>query len=99
MKNRGTIYLLHFTARYHHAGHYVGFTTNLDERIADHLAGRGARLMEVIVGAGLSATLARTWQGTRITERRIKSTKNTPRYCPVCNPDSALRNGVSFAKH
>ena len=87
---KGTVYLLHFTQPYKHARHYVGFTTDLENRIAEHLAGRGARLMEVIIEAGLSAQLARTWKGTRTMERYIKNQKNAPRLCPVCNPENAL---------
>ncbi|MEW6212280.1 MAG: endonuclease [Acidobacteriota bacterium] len=96
----GTVYLLHFDRRYQHAGHYVGWTTDLDSRVADHLAGRGARLMTVIVGAGIGARLARTWPGSRRLERQIKNQKGTPRLCPVCNPHAMRRlNDVASVKH
>jgi predicted GIY-YIG superfamily endonuclease len=96
----GTVYLLHFDTRYKHAGHYVGFTFDLESRVADHLAGRGARLMEVIVDAGIGARLARTWSGSRRLERRIKNGKATPRLCPVCNPRAMRRlKDVASVKH
>ena len=95
--NPGVVYLLHFTAPYKHARHYVGYTDDLAARLRDHFAGRGARLLEVIVSAGIGAQLARTWSGTRTMERYIKNQKNTPRLCPVCNPQTALNN-VSHAK-
>jgi predicted GIY-YIG superfamily endonuclease len=82
--SEGTIYLLHFTEPYKHAKHYVGFTTDLTARLEAHRQGTGARLMEVIVGAGISFQLARTWQGTRTDERRIKNRKEAPRLCPLC---------------
>ncbi len=36
------IYLLHFSCRYRHAQHYLGFTDDIDRRLAEHLAGRGS---------------------------------------------------------
>lgn len=87
----GTVYLLHFSAAYRHAGHYTGWTDDLDARIAAHAAGRGARLLAVIKAAGLTFTLARTRPGTRADERAIKNAGGARRYCPVCTP--APRNG------
>jgi predicted GIY-YIG superfamily endonuclease len=91
MKNQGTIYLLCFSEPYKHARHYLGFSTDLQSRLADHTNGTGARLLEVIKQAGLSFQLARTWQGTRKTERSLKNRKATPRLCPVCNPRAMRR--------
>jgi hypothetical protein len=56
----GTTYLIHFDRRYRHAGHYLGWTTDLDARLEAHRTGRGARLMEVVTGAGITWHLART---------------------------------------
>jgi predicted GIY-YIG superfamily endonuclease len=80
----GTIYLLHFSEPYKHARHYVGFTTNLEQRLDEHSKGHGARLLQVIIEAGLTFSLTRTWQGTRKDERRIKNRKEAPRLCPIC---------------
>jgi predicted GIY-YIG superfamily endonuclease len=84
MRNSGIIYLLHFSQPYKHAAHYIGFTTTLPARLDAHSKGAGARLLEVITQAGLSFQLARTWQGTRKTERALKNQKNAPRFCPMC---------------
>jgi len=84
MKRTGTIYLLHFSSPFKHARHYVGFTTDLTARLYSHANGTGARLLQVILGAGLSFECVRTWQGSRRDERAIKNQKNTPRLCPVC---------------
>jgi predicted GIY-YIG superfamily endonuclease len=81
---KGTVYLLHFSEAYKHARHYVGFTHNLESRLEAHSKGAGARLLEVIIQAGLSFQLARTWQGTRKTERALKNQKNAPRFCLLC---------------
>jgi predicted GIY-YIG superfamily endonuclease len=90
-RSEGTIYLLHFTTAYRHAKHYIGFATagHLDARLAEHKNGTGARLMQVIAQAGISFTLARTWEGSRTRERQIKRQGGASRCCPLCR---ALRN-------
>lgn len=80
----GVVYLLHFIDAYRHARHYLGWTDNLPGRLADHVAGRGARLTAVVLDAGIGLMLARTWPGeTRGDERRRKGRGLTP-FCPVC---------------
>jgi hypothetical protein len=81
---QGTVYLLHFTEPYHHARHYMGWTTNLPARLALHTEGRGARLVEVVIGHGIGFVLARTWDGDRFLERTLKRRRMAPRYCPIC---------------
>jgi predicted GIY-YIG superfamily endonuclease len=83
-RHPGTIYLLHFDHPYQHAAHYCGFTTNLDQRLAEHAAGCGARLLAVIVHAGIGWRLARTWTGTRNRERALKEQGGGARRCPIC---------------
>ncbi len=80
----GTLYLLHFSHRYKHAGHYLGFTTDLQARLAEHDAGQGARLLQVAEAAGITWTLARTWQGDRRRERQLKNQGGASRRCPDC---------------
>jgi predicted GIY-YIG superfamily endonuclease len=80
----GTVYLLHFDRPFQHARHYCGWTADLPARLAAHATGRGARLVEVITGAGIGFTLARTWPGTRTRERQIKRQGGLSRCCPLC---------------
>lgn len=80
----GVVYLLHFDTPYRHARHYTGWTTNLHTRLTDHANGRGARLLAVITEAGIGWQLARTWIGTRGTERQLKRSGGAARYCPCC---------------
>ncbi len=83
----GSVYLIHFERRYHHAGHYIGFTTDTAARLEDHRNNRGSRLIEVINGAGINWELARLWNNaTRSFERRLKRRKEAPRLCPICCP-------------
>ena len=80
----GLVYLLHLDRPYKHAKHYTGWTSDLDARLAEHAAGRGARLLEVVKAAGIGWTLARTWQGTRTRERQLKNQGGASRHCPQC---------------
>lgn len=81
---RGTVYLLHFDRPYRHAAHYTGWTRDLQGRLACHETGRGARLIAVIQQAGIGWTLARTWRGSRATERALKRQGGASRRCPLC---------------
>ena len=84
MTGPGTIYLLHFDRPYKHARHYLGWADDLERRLARHEAGNGARLLAVIGAAGISWTLARTWEGDRHEERRLKRRGGHARLCPLC---------------
>jgi predicted GIY-YIG superfamily endonuclease len=81
---QGTIYLIHFSTPYKHAAHYMGWTEDLESRLADHQAGRGSRLMAVIKAAGIDWKLTRTWQGNRHRERQLKNQGSSKRHCPEC---------------
>ena len=87
----GTVYLLHFDHPYQHARHYTGWTDDLLDRLDRHARGCGARLMNVISGAGIGFVLVRVCEGTRATERAIKNCGGAVRYCPACTPRP--RNG------
>ena len=82
----GTVYLLHLDAPgVGHARHYSGWTTDLEARLAEHAAGRGARLLAVARSAGVGWTLARTWPGaSRARERQLKRQGGASRRCPLC---------------
>lgn len=89
----GTVYLLHFDRPYFHAKHYLGNTPGaVEDRVREHQCGRGARLVEVVIGAGISLELARTWCGDRKLERRLKRRHNAPRLCPLCAPRNRCAN-------
>jgi len=90
----GTVYLLHFDRPYRHAGHYTGWTTDLSQRLAEHAAGHGARPLAVISNAGIGWHLARTWPGTRHTERALKRQGGASRRCPLCGIHPRPQRGV-----
>ena len=80
----GVVYLVHFAQPYRHARHYTGRTADLESRLAEHQAGRRARVLQVITQAGIGWTLARTWQGTRERERQLERQGGASRRCPIC---------------
>ncbi len=89
---RGTVYLLHFDQRYEHAGHYTGWADDLDQRLAQHQRGAGARLVEVITQAGIGFRVARLWPGaSRARERSLKNSGGASRYCPICQEERNAR--------
>lgn len=80
------VYVLHIEPPYRHAAHYIGFTTRPDERVAEHLAGRGSPLIRTALAAGHTVTVAlKCHCGTRQFERYLKNQKGTSRFCPRCN--------------
>ncbi|MFN7999276.1 MAG: hypothetical protein U0Q18_37005 [Bryobacteraceae bacterium] len=81
----GTVYLLHFSRKLHHAQHYIGWTEKLDARLDHHTDGNGARIVRAAAEQGISAECVRTWPGkTREFERHLKKMKKAQAYCPVC---------------
>lgn len=78
------VYLLHFDKPYHHAQHYLGFADDVPARLQRHLEGRGSPLVKAAVAAGITVTIAKTWEGTRILERKLKNRKNARKLCPCC---------------
>ena len=96
----GVIYLLHFQRSYHHARHYLGYTDDLEARLASHRAGRGSPLVAAAVGDGIEFELAATWPGDRTEERRLHRYCNSPRrLCPICRrepePDTPAGVGAT----
>ncbi len=87
------VYLLHFTSPIspdNTTQHYLGYADNVENRVADHAAGRGARLTQVAKERGIAFEVVRTWDdGDRTFERKLKNQKNAPKLCPICSPKAA----------
>jgi len=87
--NTTTVYLLHFTKPIapgkHICQHYMGSCIDLAQRLDQHRSGQGSRLCQVAKERGIDFVLVRTWKGNRQTERKLKKTHNSPRFCPICN--------------
>ena len=69
------------------AGHYLGWADDVGARMAEHRAGRGARILAACVEQGIASEVVRTWAGVdRNFERRLKRQHNAWRHCPRCGP-------------
>jgi hypothetical protein len=60
------------------------WTLDVRRRLAEHAAGRGARLLAVVHEAGIGWELARMWPGGPARERQIKAQGGHSRQCPLC---------------
>lgn len=97
-KGKGIVYLLHFTTPYLHARHYMGATgLSLDERLGAHRglndAGRPAKLLSALLGAGGDFVVADVWETeTRAEafelERHLKRFHAPGRVCSICHPNN-----------
>lgn len=87
----GYVYVLHFDEPYRHAGHYVGCTTMLRERLTTHALGRGANLIRVALEAGNEFTLtglgACSHRKMRVLERQVKKWHGSADFCQTCAGD------------
>lgn len=86
----GEVYLFHFNAPLGNlsnpraqARHYVGFSDDLDSRIAAHLAGKGAKIVAAALRQGLIFELYH-WPAPLASEKLIKRRKETHVFCPAC---------------
>lgn len=75
-----TVYLLHFSGKYHHCKHYIGGTTRTaEERMQEHISGRGNGLVFAVIKAGLQITIARIWENAGWDkEKELKKQKTVP---------------------
>jgi len=90
-KNDGRVYVFHFDRPIgtdkHQAQHYLGYTPRtVEERLADHKAGRGARITQVANELGIDYHAVRDWPGNKDIENDLKL-RAPKRLCPECNPD------------
>jgi predicted GIY-YIG superfamily endonuclease len=63
------------------------WAANLERRLAEHEAGRGARLTQVQAEAGGTWRVAAVEPGTRYRERQLKA-HSASRRCPICKAEA-----------
>jgi len=73
------------------AQHYTGYADDpagdgagLERRIAEHLAGRGAKITRAAVAQGITIELVCAWRAPLSFEQQLKRRKEAPRLCPIC---------------
>lgn len=83
----GTVYLLCFSAPYRGARHYLGWTARtVENRLQDHLSGKGNGLVHAAHRAGRTIEVVRTWPGTGHDEQKLKDYRYPAKLCPRCSP-------------
>ena len=85
------LYIIHFRAPFHHARHYVGITDQtIEDRLARHQAGRGAKLTAAVMRSGIGFDQIfvlgefETMRQARDAEIRIKKHKKAQSHWPIC---------------
>jgi len=109
----GVVYLLHFEQPYLHCQHYLGFTARpLPFRLGEHVSGNGSGLTSAVAAqASNGLILARTWPPEaalgpvpeedlvdQAVEMVLKCRAESPRLCPICNPDGAYSLARYFTR-
>ena len=90
----GSVYLVHFARRYSGAQHYLGFSTNIPQRVKAHRAGRGAPLLGAVTKRGIPWRVVRTWQRKDgYFEQHLKRSYALKELCPVCSGPHAHKKG------
>lgn len=92
-------YLIHFSRKLHHAGHYIGFTNNLPRRMNEHLTNSptGAKLLRALNPLGIEWEVVRVWDapewsnGGHALELALKRRKKASDFCPVCRGEEVMR--------
>jgi len=89
-RERGWVYTLHLDPPLEHAKHYTGWKKDvegqekdIEHRLAEHEAGRGARLTQIQLQRGGTWRLAGVDPGTRDRETQLKE-RGASRRCPIC---------------
>ena len=85
-----TLYILHFAEPLAHAQHYIGIAKNSDQRLKNHKAGRGAKLVHAVHKAGIEITkhelqVFDSYTEAKTIEKRLKNIGRRFKYCPACN--------------
>jgi predicted GIY-YIG superfamily endonuclease len=85
---------VHFARRYKGAQHYLGFSTNIPERVKAHRAGRGAPLLGAVSKRGIPWHVVRTWKRKDgYFEQHLKHSYALKELCPVCSGPNAHKRG------
>jgi hypothetical protein len=86
-----SLYLLHIEPRYNHAGHYLGWTSDLrvNRRAMEHIDGvkhKASPLVLAALNAGSTVVIARRWEGPQYDRRaeRAKKHRGHTQICPLC---------------
>ena len=81
----GSVYLVHMTRALHGARHYLGFSTNVPQRVKAYKAGRGTPLLGEATKRGIGWRVVRTWRKRDgYFEQELKRGGPLADLCPAC---------------
>ncbi|HYT35033.1 MAG TPA: hypothetical protein VEL69_08360 [Ktedonobacteraceae bacterium] len=94
------VYLLHFDSKLAgRAGHYIGYSADIQMRLHAHASGNGSKLMSAIARHDIRWCVARVWLGAdRDYERKLHNRKESPRLCPICRGEVPRGWSVDVAR-
>lgn len=93
--------MLHFDHPYHHAKHYCGFTTrDVMKRIDEHMnvnSSKGSGLVKAVIRNGIGVKIGAVYvDSSTDLERKIKRSKNTRRFCKICNKEPITKGENNY---
>lgn len=77
---QGEVYVLCFQQELH----YIGWSSDVEQRVADHRRGRGAAITRALVARGMEFEVTAVAAGSRWYERWLKNRGSAKRVCPKC---------------
>lgn len=81
------VYLLHFDRPFHHIRHFLTVAPkealSVGGGVSAAVVARSP-LLDAALGAGVSITVTRTWNGDAVRAQQLQAHANSRRYCPVC---------------
>ncbi len=92
-----TVYLIHLDQPFKHAQHYLGSTSNLEARLADHLAGNGSNFLKHVAAAGITWRVVRTWPGDKTFEAKLRARHDRRLLCPECRGQRLAQRKITAA--
>jgi predicted GIY-YIG superfamily endonuclease len=78
------VYLLHLERPMGHSRHYLGYSSDVGRRLAQHQVGHGAQFLRAALRRGIGWQLSRCWPGG---DRRLESALkriSSRTLCPLC---------------
>lgn len=82
----GSVYLVHMARSINGARHYLGFSTNIAQRMRAHKSGRGTPLLAAAAKRGIGFKVVRRWhKRDGYFEQELKRRGPLKELCPVCS--------------
>jgi predicted GIY-YIG superfamily endonuclease len=88
-KAMGYVYLVHLEKPLPGGRHYVGYTSDLEKRVALHRSGEGAKFLKQANEAGIGWVVVRVWMNADTDKEKSIKSMSARIICPVCKAKAA----------